>query len=491
MSARRCLVTFAVLAAAGSAWALDAELKRRSKDADPAVRADSARALAQEGSSDAARVIAELLADRDPGVRDAAVLACDGLKDAEAVKSLAAAARGGDVLTRRNLAEALGRTKNWAAVEALESLAGSDQPAAVRADALDALANFAGEPKAASVVKWGAADRDPAVRAAAVEAAGRIGGDGASALLKKALGDADDGVRCVAQASLRRFAPVPALGALVGSSMDPSWRVRAQCVEDAAALREKAAVDVLVELVGDKVTRVAAAAHRALQSLSGKDLGRDPELWVGWWEANRETWTVAAAASRDAPDDPKRTKANYHGLDVATDAAVFVADLSGSMKEPAGGAEGRTRWTVAAEELRKALGALPDSFVTNLVFFQQEPRAAFTKPQALSKAARDKAEAFIESGSPQHTGDLLGGILMALDGDGADTIIVLSDGSPSAGEMTDRTRVREAVRRRNRTKKCVIDSIGFGAKKAVERAFLEGLARDSGGRCLFRGDGAK
>jgi hypothetical protein len=273
--------------------------------------------------------------------------------------------------------------------------------------------------------------------------------------------------------------------------MDPSWRVRAQCVDDALAFRDKRAIDVLVELVGDKSTRVAAAAHRALQKLSGKEIGRDLELWSAWWETNRASWTASPDLDRDAPDDPKRTSAKYHGLDVAADSAVFVADLSGSMKEPAVAGDARSRWSVAAEELRRTLAALPESFVTNLVFFQQQPHVAFEKPQPLTKATREKAEAFIASGSPAHEGDLLGGVLAALSQDGVDTVFVLSDGSPSAGEMVDRVRVRAAIRQRNRARKFVIDSIGFGARKAVERGFMEGIARDSGGRAVFRGDGGK
>jgi hypothetical protein len=290
---------------------------------------------------------------------------------------------------------------------------------------------------------------------------------------------------------LRIVAPTEALAGLAAAATDPSWRVRAQCVDDAAILRDRPALDVLVALVGDNVTRVSAAAHRSLQKLSGKEIGRDPELWAAWWAANRETWTAPLALDRDVPDDPKRTSAKYHGLDVATDAGVFVADLSGSMKDPLGGGESRTRWDVAAEELRRTLGSLPDSFVTNLVFFQQEVHVAFPKPSPLTKAAREKAEAFIAGGSPMQTGDLLAAVLAAIGEDAIDTVFLLSDGAPSCGDFVERSRVRAAIRQRNRVRKCVIDTIGFGATKAAERSFLAGLAKDSGGRAVFRGEGGK
>jgi HEAT repeat protein len=489
MTARRAAVLLAVLASAATARALDADLRRRARDADPGTRAEAAKALAREGSTEAAHLLADLLADRDAGVRDAAVLACDALQDAAAVKSLAAAARNGDELTRRNCAEALGRTKCDAALPALETFAASDSSPQVRADALDALSNFKGA-AATAAARSAVGEKDATVRAAAIDCLGRVGGDGALDAVRKALADADDGVRCVARSALRVASPADAAAGFAAAATDPSWRVRAQCVDDAAALGGRQSVGILVELVGDDVTRVSAAAHRTLQTLTGKEFGRDPELWAAWWQGNRATWTAPASPARDAVDDPRRTTASYHGLEVATGAAVFVADLSGSMKEPAG-ADGRSRWAVAADELRSTLAALPESFVTNLVFFQQEARAALPRPQPLTKTTRDKLDAFITSGSPAHEGDLLGAVLAALAQEGIDTVFVLSDGSPSAGDMVERGRVRDAIRRRNRTRKCVIDAIGFGARKAAERGFLEGLARDSAGRCVFRGDVGK
>ena len=487
--ARAFAVAAAVCAAAGVAWAVDPELRKLAKDAESYKRAEAARALAKEGSPEATKVLVELLSDRVATVRDAAVTGCDGVSDAESVKVLASAARSKDELTRRNAADALGRTKSAAAISALETLATRDASAQVRADALDALARYQGDEKAASVAKAAVADKDPFVRAAAVDAAGRIGGAGAVEIVTKALSDADEGVRCVALMARTRVARAEALAGFAAAATDPSWRIRAQCVDDALTLREAPAIDALVALVGDRTTRVAAAAHRTLQRLTGKEIGRDPELWSAWWLANKASWKPPQGdLDRDAADDPKRTTARYHGLEVATDAAVFVADLSGSMKTPLNSGETRTRWEVAADELRRTLGALPDSFVADVVLFSGAVRSALDRPQKLAPLAREKAEAFIAAAAPRGGGDLLGGVLAALAQDDIDTVFLLSDGAPTLGDFVDTARIRAAIRQRNRTRKCVIESIGFGASRAAERAFLEGVARDSGGRGVFRGD---
>jgi HEAT repeat protein len=484
--ARALAAAAALCAAAGAAWALDPELRKLAKDADPLKRSDVARALARDGSPDAARVLAELLDDAAPSVRDAAVIACDGVNGEASALALSAAARSKDELTRRNCADALGRTRTAAALAALEPLATKDASPQVRADALDALARFQGDDKAASVAKAAAADKDAFVRAAAVEAAGRIGGAGAADVVRKALADPDEGVRCVARAELRRVARDEAAAGLAAAATDPSWRIRAQCVDDALALREARAVEALVALVGDNSARVAAAAHRALQRLSGSDIGRDPELWAAWWTANKAAWKPPEGdLDRDAADDPKRTTARYHGLEMPTDAAVFVVDASGSMKEVIG-ATSLTRWAHAVDELKKTLDALPDTFVANVVFFQEAPRAAFDEPQRLARPARDRADAFVSAAAPKHHGNLLAGVLAALESDDVDTVFLLSDGAPSAGDFVERTRVRAAIRQRNRMRKCTIDAIGFGARKAADRAFLEGVAHDAGGRAVFR-----
>jgi hypothetical protein len=161
------------------------------------------------------------------------------------------------------------------------------------------------------------------------------------------------------------------------------------------------------------------------------------------------------------------------------------------MKHPLGAGETRTRWEVAADELRRTLGALPDSFVTDVVLFSGAVRSALERPQKLARPARDRVEAFLAAAAPRGGGDLLGGVLAALAQDDVDTVFLLSDGAPSLGDFVDGGRIRAAIRQRNRTRKCVIESIGFGASRAAERAFLEGVARDSGGRVVFRGEAGR
>lgn len=493
MTARSVAAAAVVVATLGGsyAFALDPDLRRQAKDPDPFRRCDAARSLGREGSADAAQLLAGLFEDLSPHVRDASVLACSELATPEAVEAIAAAARSKDELTRRNAATALGRTRppgRAAALPHLEKLARKDPSPRVRADALDALWRFERDPAALDVAASAAADPDAAVRAAAVEAAGRIGGPGAADVARRATADPDDGVRCVGMLELRFIARDVALAGLQLAAKDPSWRVRAQAVDDAAWLREAPAVDALVTLVGDAVPRVADAAHRALRQLAEKDLGRDRDLWQAWWDAARPTWTAPQGklADPDGADGGTRAAARYHGIDVRTGRAAFVIDFSGSMRDPITAGDPKSRADVARAELLRTLADLPDGFLANVVLFRSTPVSCFERATAMSAKTRADVAAFVQRTNPVERGDLLAGVLAALDDDGIDTLFLLSDGTPSAGDFVDRVRVQAAIRQVTRRRKVVVHTVGFGATHAAQRAFLEGVARDSGGRSQLR-----
>jgi hypothetical protein len=60
---------------------------------------------------------------------------------------------------------------------------------------------------------------------------------------------------------------------------DPSPGVRAEAVRVAAAFKDTEAIPLLISRLGDQDPNVREAAHVALVSLTGKDLGPSPEKW--------------------------------------------------------------------------------------------------------------------------------------------------------------------------------------------------------------------
>lgn len=474
-----CALAAPALAVPGSS--VSGDLRKQVKDPDSFKRSDAARALGKVDTEEAAKLLLELLVDKSPYVRDDAVEACGRLRAEEAVAALAAF-RSKDAPARRNLAEALGATGTPQALAVLAEMAAEDRDPGVRAAALDALWGYRGDVRADGIAAAAAADKDARVRAAAVEAAGRIGGPNAVQTTTMALVDPDVGVQCVAVLEQRFVQPGNAQ-ILARAAVDASWRVRAQAVDNAFALHDPAAMDLLVAAVGDERLRVAASAHAALIGLSGTELGRDPELWKAWWEANRGTWNAPDKPQLGVPPQGAETRASYHGIEILSDSVVFVLDASGSMSLETGGS---TRWELARDELAKAVEALPDGTPVNVVLFQEEAQAAFDAPRPLGKQVRRDLLSFARKVSPRESGNLLAAMLLALEQDDADTVFLLSDGAPSFGDRVDKGRVRAAIRARNRSRKLVVNAIGLGAEKSTERSFLMGVARDSGGRAVFR-----
>jgi len=478
-----CLVLFAAV----PVLALDPDLRELAKDPDSFKRSDAARKLGRDGSPEAAAILARMFSDKNPYVRDHAVISCHGLKDPKAVNALAGATRDRDALTRRNAADALGRTHAPAALPLLARLATKDRESIVRAQALDGLWGFRGNADALAICRDAVKAKDPLVRAAAVEAAGRIRGDEAAELVRQGLADEDEGVRCVARMELRFVARDDALAALAAGSKDPGWRTRAQVVEDALALRTVEAVDALVHLVGDDVLRVSAAAHEGLVALTGKEIGRDPELWRAWWKDARPEWKMPQGRLRKPGNEGRaRTAASFHGIEVTGGRVAFVIDISGSMAEKMPEDPGeRTRWEVVREELDATLERLPDSTYVNLLLFSTEVVVAAPGPVRLSPRDRKRFSAFARRAEPGGRGVLLAAVLAALEQD-VDTVLLLTDGAPSAGELVDKDRVRRAIRQRNRMLKRRIHTVAFGSTKKTERRFMENVAADSGGRVVFR-----
>ena len=58
-----------------------------------------------------------------------------------------------------------------------------------------------------------------------------------------------------------------------------------------------------------------------------------------------------------------------------------------------------------------------------------------------------------------------------------DTIVLLTDGQPSVGEVTDTQEIRSRIERMNRTRKVLIHCVSVGRKSR----FLRLLAEENGG----------
>ncbi len=263
--------------------------------------------------------------------------------------------------------------------------------------------------------------------------------------------------------------------------------------------REKRCVDALiqffkkVESLKDLVwqeTRVSLYSMTEQQFTIAAD-------WEAWWAVKREEWDEKQKARRLAE---KAATAVYRpprkldlpqlfGVEVASKHVVFVIDCSSSMAErtaatdsEAGGNEGKIKIDRAQRELTKAILELRPDVTFNLVAFSTEAEAWNSKELVpASEANKRKALQFVERLKPDGTTSTEAGLMTAMEMPGVDTIILLSDGSPTIlgkGTLAEIPPILEHIREANRFQQVTIHTLGF---KGCTESFLKALARQNDG----------
>lgn len=383
-----------------------------------------------------------------------------------------------------------------------------------------------------------ARDKSPPVRVAALEALGeraRAGTSGVVDRIRGGLQDADGLVRAVAIDGLvaceaadelpwARFHADPdarvRLAALEGSvahqttsrhgdtavvavtagSTDAVWSVRLRAAELSPQVRDRRVLPSLIQGLEDPRQRIRDAAHAALVRITSIPFDPVPEVWEAWLEGDGRTFDPGAnpavergPSTRGPPHDPSggRTVARPRFLDLplASRHLAFVLDASGSMARR--GADGRRRWDTVVEALGGALerlAARPGPSAVNVVCFADEAAAVYPEARRLTPARRAEIRAFLDAVKPAGSTALFDGIAAALADAEVDTIVLLSDGAPSAGLYFTKTALLREVARRNRFRRARIDVIQVGTD-GIARRWRDALSRisqASGGRLIRR-----
>ena len=112
-----------------------------------------------------------------------------------------------------------------------------------------------------------------------------------------------------------------------------------------------------------------------------------------------------------------------------------------------------------------------------------EPIRALGRIQPLGGGTRDRISKWFDKREHGSRGDLGGALAAALADPEADTVVLLGDGAPSAGDCFFRERILERLRQGLRLRPKAIHCVAFGAR-ATDRQFLEEIAARGGGRCV-------
>lgn len=474
-------------------------LRRLLRDPSPSARASAYRRLAGSAAPEVLALLVQGLSDAHPYVRRAVAGVLGTLDDPRARQRLAAEApRWRSEVARREACQAYALWLDPAG-EAGLAAAVRDPVPAVRIEALRWLADDP-SPAARELLRQAVGDPDAGVRAEAwaawqpsLAAAGGGAGE-APPPLAPALADADARVRLAAlEVLVVQGGPTAAEG-VAAALGDSAWSVRLAAAGAAGRVRSRAVLAPLVGALADPRVRVAEAAGAALLALTGLGFESDAKAWRAWLEGDGRSFDPAQlpeGAGARAPPPPAGTRtveARFLGLTIRSRHVAFVLDASGSM-----GAltrDGRTRWDGVVDELERALGALGGAHV-NLAVFHDRVEAALPRALPLDSARREALLRFVRARRPAGRTALYDGIAWGLSDPEVDTLVVLSDGAPSAGQWFTKTDLRAELLRANRFRRARIDVVAVGAEDIARRwrDALEQVARDAGGTYVARPPG--
>ena len=428
-----------------------------------------------------------LMADPHPRVRKRAAEAIAGAVSPECVEVLAKSAlRHPHRHVRLHAAGALGAIGDASAATPLISLL-ADPDSDVRAAACSALVLLESReavPKIAAL-----AERDPAwpAKSAALEALASLDREAADRLIPSAAADRAYQVRLSA-------ARVGGLRSYPSAIVDPDWRVRAQAIESALLLRDRAVIGPLVELLGKEQGRLRWDAWLALRDLTGKELGLEPDHWKRWWAAQKETFEVPPPRSQPADRPAGETGVQFFSIPILSTRMSFVFDLSGSMRDPAPDGKG-TKLDVAKREAAKTFGQLPDAAWFNVLLLGCDADGRYAKDQMKWKKSlhpataggRSDAASYLNRQQGRGWTNIWDGIELAFEDDLVDTIYIYTDGGASRGTWVMTADILDELARMNRFRKIMIHTVEVAADKpntADNIRLLKGIAETTKG--LYR-----
>jgi HEAT repeat protein len=416
----------------------------------------------------------------------------------------------------------------------------------VRAGCVLAVAKMQPPPPGAvaAISEAALSDQKEDVQIAACEALGVMTAkDGVPALMKAA-GSSRERIAVAAADALALVKDPAAAPSLIPMLNGGSWRTQVAAINALSALRVKEAVEPLIAYLRESEGRPQEDAKVALTNITTQDFGLNADRWAQWWNDVKADWKVPPLPEKKneevatSKDRYGRVERGYHHMKIVSNKVLFVIDISASMLDPIRVKRGRNdpedkvtkaspKLDLAREELARTLRTLDENTKFNVIAFESDIR--FFRKESVSGTAGNVQEAirWVEKQKPRTTsgggmrqssgvdadGMIMGrtntyGALKAAFGlphrprkpgeggttgsgaapkPGIDTVYFLTDGQPTEGETTNTDEILQDVQQWNRSARLVINTIGMSETGGL-RDLLQGLARTTGGQCIFVGE---
>lgn len=285
------------------------------------------------------------------------------------------------------------------------------------------------------------------------------------------------------------------------------WRADLAIVDLLMDARSARAIPALIDVLarfdgrsgkGDASALLRERAHEVLESLTGTRIrAEDVGTWREFWERERDGFAVAPRVERRT--DADATTTGFFGIPVRGSRIVFVIDVSGSMQtEITANVEGTTdaatatRLDWAKRELWNAVRELPSTARFSVVVFASNVHRWGRSFPPATRSTRSDLRQMLSTLAAEGATNLWGALDAAIgvsdaawgrvEDEGADEVFLLTDGFPSAGDVTSPDAIVEAVRDANRYRRVRIHSVSL----AGDAGFLRRLATENGGTFVQR-----
>jgi HEAT repeat protein len=291
----------------------------------------------------------------------------------------------------------------------------------------------------------------------------------------------------------------------------PDWQVRVAACQDLRKLGNYMAIDALVARLQVEGGRVGDEVLRTLKWLSDEDLGEKPENWKKWWEREggrvKERKGFDPKPKTNKADEryakPKPEEQQYYGVRLFSHRVGFVLDVSRSTNRkfnPDSSTqsllhkkyEGATIFQIARDEVAASVAALDSRAHFNVIAFGSEVRRWQNSMVPATEGNKNGADGFVHSYEANGETNFYGSLSAALDldtvpmtssdlRDTLDTMVFLTDGTPTVGEITDADLLLEWYGELNRYYRVRTHTYAFGTLE-VDEGLLRKLAERNDGR---------
>lgn len=268
----------------------------------------------------------------------------------------------------------------------------------------------------------------------------------------------------------------PASGAALGAALSAKQpEVLRAAVTAIRKRKAHEAVPALIDL-WERLQRqpeglLSNEVNDTLWVLTGKSFETAAD-WRKFWDTARDR-PMTGGGGEGTGERPKKPRPTFFGSEIPSNRLVFVIDISGSMDGD--------RIAKCKEQLKQCIDALERGSAFTIVAYSSSVRVWKDRLQGVTPAVKDEAKGFVDGLQVSGATHTLAGLKSGFEIEGADALILLSDGAP-----TDSTpeQILDEVRGINGFKRWRVDTFGFGTAGYGNQfaEFLKDLAEQHGGK---------